>query len=195
MADNIYIEKASKADAEFIAKCVFSAFLIDLEKFDVDKRKYLVKMMAEVCGNEETLYSWKNSTKILFNGCEAGILIAYDGARYRKMFAATMPLIKPFMTDVFGEGFEEMEDETHEGEFYLDTLSVVEDFRHKGLASRLILDAIAKTKKMNIPDCTLIVNPENYKAIRLYESLGFGNPHDIFIFNENYLKMSCSAAK
>ena len=65
-----------------------------------------------------------------------------------------------------------MDDETDGSEFYLDTLAVLPEYRGRGIASALLKASIEKARKMGKP-AGLLVDKDNTRARRLYESIGF----------------------
>ena len=74
-----------------------------------------------------------------------GILVAYDGAdvkRLRKRFIEAAIV-------AFGIDYSAMELETEEGEFYLDSLAVSNQYRGKGIASKLLDAAISRARELD----------------------------------------------
>lgn len=184
------LRPATKYDAEFIARNIFMAFLVDMSEYSPEERDSLVRNMAAVCRREDTFYSWRNTIIAESDGQPAGVAIAYDGARYKEMRQATIPLIVKFMTVVFGIGFENMPDEAGPGEFYLDTLAVKPEMRHRGIASDLMKAVVESAREKGIPLCTLAVDPVNDKARSLYGQMGFQESHMMRIFGEDYIIMA-----
>jgi len=190
VSTNFRLQEASSEDAPFIAKSIFTAFLIDLSHLPDKERDTLYEQMAEVCRRDDTLYSWRNTT-VVWDGTErAGFAIAYDGSRYAEMKRTTLPLLLPFMIPYFGEGFHRMEDETEEGEYYLDTLAVNPSYRRRGIGQLLLDHCMRKASEKGIPHCTLLVDPQNEKAKSLYRKMGFHVSGEVFAFNEHYTKMT-----
>jgi len=175
----IVIREATTADDTFIAKGFHEAMLMK----NVSDRQIEV-FSSKICSREDTLYSWKNTFIAEEDGEPVGMITCYDGARYHDMRTVTMDLIKKHL-DIEFPG---MEDETSEGEFYLDSLAVVPTQRGKGIGRLLLRHAIGKGHELNL-NVTLVVDPANTNARRLYESLGFVHHSIIFIFGHNYEKM------
>ena len=101
----ITLRKASPADARFIAENVLHALHID-EADDAH-----IEHLAGISRREDTLYSWRNSTIALYDGVPAGLMVAYDGARYRQMRDITFPMIRIYV----GDDYQSMDDEACKG--------------------------------------------------------------------------------
>lgn len=185
----IYIRPATEADAPLLARCVLMAFLVDMSHFDRTETDRILDGMTALCRRKDTLYSWKNSTIAMLDDHAAGCIISYDGARYAEMKSLSMPLLLEFMKPVWGNSFDQMTDETCAGEFYLDTMAVLPEFRHNGLATRMLRSQVAAAAEKGIPLCTLLVDPANPRARRLYERIGFKEDGKIFAFSEEYIRM------
>lgn len=52
-------------------------------------------------------------------------------------------------------------------------INVIEDYRRRGIASKLILFMLDDLKENNVKDITLEVRIDNYNAINLYKKFGF----------------------
>lgn len=146
-----------------------------------DKR---IRLFAEhVCAAEGVLYSPKNTVIAEVDGMPVGMLTSYDGAGYHEMRQRTTALIKQHL----GMEFPNMEDESEAGEYYLDSLAVLPEYRGRGIGRKLLEYGIGIGKSMGLT-VTLAVDPINEKAQRLYQSLGFAPQRDIFIFGHTYWK-------
>ena len=83
--------------------------------------------MEELCRMEESLYSWKHADMAIdvATGEPAGCLISYDGGLYadlrQKTFAYALQRI--------GKEMPESGMETQAGEFYIDSLAVLPEYR------------------------------------------------------------------
>jgi ribosomal protein S18 acetylase RimI-like enzyme len=63
--------------------------------------------------------------------------------------------------------------ECFDDEFYIDTVSVLEDYQGQGIAKELFAFAQQKAKEQGFKKLSLLVDLENKKAKALYEKLGF----------------------
>ena len=177
----IRIRKATIEDVGYIAEGIYHAFLLEDEAL-YDR---WIKTLKEVCAQEDTHYSYKNTWIAEVDGKRAGMMIAVNGEHYREQRDKMYPQLKGLFDVAFGKGWDEMEDEAKAGEFYIDSLSVSLPYRNQGVGTALIEKAKEMARELGIPVVTLAVEPEN-RAKKLYQKLGFGYQRRIEIFNEAY---------
>lgn len=179
----ITIRRATIADARFIAENVLRALHID----EADDSH--IEHLASISRREDTLYSWRNSTIALYDGTSAGLMVAYDGARYRRMRDITFPMIRIYV----GDDYQSMDDEACAGEFYLDSLAVLPQFQRRGIASALIQEMFRLQEEAGIPLATIAVDPENDTAYSLYLKNGFSKNGQINVFGTTYDRLERKA--
>lgn len=138
-----------------------------------------------ICVREDTLYSWRNTLIAEQDGRPVGMLTSYDGRYYHAMRQLTMALVKQHL----GTEFPDMEDEAVAGEYYLDSLAVLPDYRGRGVGKALLQEGVRRGKALGLT-VTLAVDPVNMRAQQLYRSLGFRNAGTLFIFGHDYIKLS-----
>ena len=177
----IRIRKATIEDVAYIAEGIYHAFLLE----DEGLYNQWIRTLKEVCGQEDTHYSYRNTWIAEVNGERAGMMIAVDGEHYREQRDKVYPQLKGLFDMAFGKGWDEMEDEAKSGEFYIDSLAVSLPYRNQGVGTALIEKAKEMAKEKGISVVTLAVEPEN-RAKRLYQRLGFAYQREIEIFNEEY---------
>ena len=177
----ITLGRATQADARFIAENVLRALHID----ETDDSH--IKHLAGISRREDTLYSWRNSTIALYDGVPAGLMVAYDGARYRRMRDITFPMIRIYV----GDDYHSMDDEASAGEFYLDSLSVLPEFQRRGIASAFIREMFRQRDEAGIPLATILVDPDNETAYSLYTKNGFRHEGRIRVFGTTYDRLVC----
>ena len=191
----IRIRKATKEDVAYIAEGIYHAFLLEDEAL-YDR---WIRTLKEVCAQEDTHYSYRNTwiaevggeraevngERAEVGGERAGMMIAVNGEHYREQRDKMYPQLKGLFDVAFGKGWDEMEDEAKAGEFYIDSLSVSLPYRNQGVGTALIEKAKEMARELGIPVVTLAVEPEN-RAKKLYQKLGFGYQRRIEIFNEAY---------
>ena len=181
MESRITLRRATSDDARFIAENVLRA--LHIEETDDSHIEHL----AGISRREDTLYSWRNSTIALYDGVPAGLMVAYDGARYRQMRDITFPMIRIYV----GDDYHSMDDEASAGEFYLDSLSVLPEFQRRGIASALIQEMFKLQEDAGIPLATIAVDPDNDTAYRLYIKNGFRPDGHITVFGTTYDRLVC----
>lgn len=175
----IEFRQATEADALFIARGFHTAMLME------DTPEERIRLFADkICSRSDVLYSSVNTIIAEKDGVAAGMVTAYDGSRYHGMRIVTMALVKEHL----GIEFPGMEDEAVPGEYYIDSLAVLPEFRGLGIGRQLLQKAVEEGHRRGLV-ATLAVDPVNTKAQRLYESLGFVRDSDLFIFGHTYWKM------
>lgn len=181
MKEYITLRKALPTDALFIAQNVLRALHIE------ETNPEHINHLAMISSRQDTLYSWKNAVIALYDGVPAGLMVAYDGARYRQMRDITFPMIRMYV----GDHYQQMDDETGPGEFYLDSLAVLPEYRRKGIASALIKELFRLRDAAGISLATIAVHPDNDSAYRLYLANGFHYAGVISVFGTSYHRLVC----
>ncbi|MCQ2271037.1 MAG: GNAT family N-acetyltransferase [Bacteroidales bacterium] len=176
---SILLRSATIQDVPFVAWTIVTA--VGISQAD----EALLKQVATICSREDVLYSWINCIIAEFDGHAAGGLCCYDGKRYQEMRRITFPIIAQHT----GKDFSEMDLETVPGEYYLDSMAVLPEYRHRGVATALLNEGIRQAAELGINRASMIVSLENPAAQRLYESLGFRHKGDLSAFGEPYRKM------
>lgn len=127
------------------------------------------KMMTTLVEREDSQYSYHNTMVAIDSNNIIGIIVSYDGAMLQDLRKAFIDEAKK----EFGLDYSEMEDETQEGELYIDSLAVAQDYQHLGIATSLIKETIKKSKRLRIKKTGLLVDIGNPKAEKLYTTIGF----------------------
>ena len=107
--------------------------------------------------------------------------------QYRQMRDVTFPMIRRYV----GDDYRNMDDEACAGEFYLDSLAVLPEYRRKGIASALLQEMFRLRDEAGIPLATIAVDPENDTAYRLYCQNGFHHDGQVMVFKTTYWRMVC----
>ena len=175
------IRKATIEDVAYIAEGIYHAFLLEDEAL----YNQWIRTLKEVCAQEDTHYSYTNTFIAEVDGEQAGMMIAVNGEHYREQRDRMYPQLKGLFDIAFGEGWDDMEDEAKLGEFYIDSLSVSQMYRNRGVGTALIEHAKLQAKALGIERVTLAVEPMNSAKI-LYQRMGFEFEREIVIFNEVY---------
>jgi ribosomal protein S18 acetylase RimI-like enzyme len=173
----VNIRDARREDARFVAWTVLTA--LDMDETLLDK-------VAEVCGADDTLYSWRNARICDVDGAPAGCLISYEGSKYKEMRVRTWSRI---WSDFSIEDFENAELETVDGEFYLDSMAVVEKYRGFEIGHLLMLDGVLRGGTANCEDVTLIVSVDKPRLQEYYGAIGFEVCGEINFFGHIFHRM------
>ena len=177
----IRIRKATVEDVAYIAEGIYYAFLLE----DEGLYNQWIRTLKDVCAQEDTHYSYRNTWIAEVDGERAGMMIAVNGEHYRVQRDRMYPQLKGLFDVAFGKGWDDMEDEAKAGEFYIDSLSVSLPYRNQGVGTALIEKAKELAKEQGIGVVTLAVEPMN-TAKKLYQELGFAYQRMIKIFNDEY---------
>ncbi|EPR71147.1 GNAT family N-acetyltransferase [Cyclobacterium qasimii] len=160
------IRRATKADAEIITEHLFLAMDEILYAFigmkDKKKAKTFLHYFVE---KENNQYSYKNCLVAESEKEVIGSLNIYDGQQLESLREPIIAYIKTH----FGIDFNH-EEETQEGEYYIDCLGVSEKHRGKGVGTALLKFIIEKYDQKTVG---LLVEEGNPNAEKLYLKLGF----------------------
>lgn len=167
MKNIITIRKAVQSDAHFIAQIVAMAIGDEDALIQYCGNNY-ISVLTEIASHENTQYSWQNSLVAEVDGMVAGAVIGYDGALLSILRNGTFAILQTLVGQT-----PEIADETQTGEYYLDSIGVLPQYRGSGLG-RLLVDEFCKQAFSNGHNRVgLIVDFNNPNAERLYTSLGF----------------------
>ncbi|WP_339926136.1 GNAT family N-acetyltransferase [uncultured Cyclobacterium sp.] len=163
------IRKANKVDAETITEQLFLAMEEILYAFigmkDHKKAKSFLRYFVE---KENNQYSYENCLVVESGNEVIGTLNIYDGGKLESLRAPIIAYIKTH----FGIGFHH-EEETQEGEYYIDSLGISRSHQGKGTGTALLKFTIDKYVKSDQRTIGLLVDEDNPNAEKLYLKLGF----------------------
>lgn len=172
------IENARATQARDIARLIMEAMNPECCQYFAGEHHTLQdfeNLMTRLVERDDSQYSYRN-TLVAVNERQKviGICVAYDGRdlhRLRKAFVEGA-------REAFDRDFSGMDDETREGEFYIDSLAVSEACRHRGIAARLLEATIEKARKSGAHAVGLLVDQGNPKAEALYRRIEFSYQGD-----------------
>lgn len=186
MDKKIYIRDATLDDAPFIARVVLAGIdMIDIDAVLPDEQRAIYEHLMEICRMDDTLYSYSNTRIAEIDGVSVGALVAYNGARYAALRAKTFGLVQ----QTSGMDLSRNAMETGPGEFYLDSMAILSDYRGVGIGKMLIRDRMDYALRNGFQKVTLLVDKEKPRLQRYYESLGFVFSEEIFVFGAWFNKM------
>lgn len=165
----IKLRKGKSEDAQEIAECLFLAmeeiiFTFIGEPDPQEGKKFLAHLIA-LPNNQ---YSHENCWVLELEGNVVGAILAYNGG---KLHALRKPVLE-YLSSQYN--FKTVpEDETQEGEFYLDSFGVLPEFQGRGLGTKMLSSWIEECKTFQKLPIGLLVDEENPQAKKLYERLGF----------------------
>lgn len=167
MIKQLNVRQAQKADALLIAKAVAMG-IGDEDALNRYCGEDYISLLTKIALHEESQYSYNNVLIAEIDGTAAGAVIGYDGAKLYHLRNNTYSIIN----DSLGR-IPTIPDETEAGEFYLDTLAVLPEYRNMGIGRLLITAICNKAFSEGHKHVGLIVDIDNPKAEALYTSIGF----------------------
>lgn len=168
MEKSINYRFAKTEDSAAIAVLMVQAMGSLTDKFVVKDALGRAKVFEHFIELKNNLYSYENTLVAVDEQQVVGSITGYDGGEYLK-------LRQPFIDFLFQEyGIRGgSEAETAEGEFYLDTVSVLPEKQGMGIGSQLIQLLIRHAIRLGHKKMGLIVERKNTQAKKLYQKLGF----------------------
>jgi len=157
------------------------------------------KCIARICEREDVLYSYKHAIVAWEESTPVGICLCYDGALYHEMRKITFPLFDELMHDdakhqemvdepAESMDLDNMQDEAEAGEYYMDSLAVWPEWRGRGIGMKLMLAQIERARVLGFEKASLLVDPENENAQRIYRKLGFNDSSEVYAFGQIFWK-------
>ena len=179
------IRKATKNDSSIIAELMLFAMRDITHEFigakDDDKAKEFLKELIELENNQ---YSFQNTWILEKDNKIAGSFTLYDGGQLKDLRQPVLDLLSEKYNQTIHP-----QDETEEGEIYIDTIAVFPEYRGQGLGNIIldyIIDEIAIKQNKTVG---LLVDFTNPKAKKLYESKGFRVVGEKQLMSENHEHM------
>ena len=164
---SILIRPATINDAITIAEVVAMAIGDDEILKNYCGEDFL-SVLEEIAQTENTQYSYHNSLIAEVDGRVAGAVVGYNGAMLLPLRNGTFAIIEKHLGTS-----PNMEPETSEGEFYLDSIAVFREFRGCGIGRNLIFALCKKALAEGHEKLGLLVDFDNPAAENLYTSIGF----------------------
>lgn len=184
---DIKIRRARLEDAEVIATAVAMAIGDEKALYDYCGEDYLA-ILTEIASTEGTQYSYTNAFIAMVNAEVAGVVLGYDGACLEPLRAGTFDIIHRRIGRT-----PTIPNETEAGEFYLDSIAVLPQYRGQGVG-RALLNAIAEDAFVQGHERVgLIVDFGNPQAEKLYTAVGFSRVGTRLLFGHQmwHLQKHC----
>lgn len=187
-----------------------------------------VVAFGEVCARPDTLYSYTRTRVACVDGKVVGSLTAYSGDDYLPLRDLTWGLLNSIFdgstlpengsprvvpetdsaapdastesidNEYANETFPLPEPECYPGEFYLDSMAILPEFRGKAyeyagstdrIGHLLMLDGIEQGRRKGFPRISLIVDKSKPRLKSYYSALGFRPDGEILFFGHLYDRM------
>lgn len=164
---NVIVRKAKFEDAAAIAHAVAMAIGDEQALRAYCGDDYLAVLTA-IAAAEGTQYSWQNALIAEVDGYLAGAVVGYNGAQLKILREGTFAVLQRCIGRI-----PTIADETEAGEYYLDSVGVLPEFRGMDVGRELIYAFCDMAFAEGHNRVGLIVDFDNPQAERLYCSLGF----------------------
>lgn len=182
----VQLRDAISEDAPFIARVVLAGIeMLDMDAALPDNQRDLYEHLVGICRMDDTLYSYRNTRIAEVDGCAVGALVAYDGARYAMMREKTFGLVK----QTSGMDLNHNAMEASPGEFYLDSMAILSDYRGAGIGKMLMRDRVDFALSNGFQKVTLLVDKDKPRLQRYYECEDFAFSEEMFVFGAWYKKL------
>ena len=185
----VLLRDATSDDAPFIARVVLAGIdMLDIDATLPDEQHSIFEHLMDICRMSDTLYSYCNTRIAEIDGNPVGALVAYDGARYAALRAKTFGLVQ----QTSGMDLSRNAMETSSGEFYLDSMAILSDYRGLGIGKMLMRDRMDYALRNGFQKVTLLVDKDKPRLQHYYQSLGFVFVEEMFVFGSWYNKLAKS---
>ncbi len=163
------IRKAKVEDSKIIAELMMLAMSDFVYRFiGENSNEKATLFLAYLISKKANQYSYENCWVVETNDQVIAAANIYDGARLTELRAPVAEIIK----ERFNINFKP-QDETQEGEFYIDCVAVNPNQQGKGIGSKLFEFLIEEFVHKRNETLGLLVDKDNPNAKRLYLKLGF----------------------
>lgn len=182
----VQLRDATSDDAPFITRVVLAGIdMLDIDAKLPDEQRAIYEHLMDICRMDDTLYSYLNTRIAEVDGNRVGALVAYDGARYAALRAKTFGLVQ----QISGMDLNRNAMETGPGEFYLDSMAILSDYRGLGIGKMLMRDRMDYAFCNGFQKVTLLVDKDKPHLQHYYQSLGFVFVEEMFVFGSWYNKL------
>lgn len=163
------IRKATVNDTEILADLLLLAMEDIVYRFIGQKNPEKARaFMLHFVERKNNQYSFQNCWIAEKDGMVLGAANIYNGGHLHSLRKPVLDYVRSHYNANFYP-----EDETKEGEYYLDTLGVHPNHQGKGIGTRLLQFLVDEYVNRQGQTLGLLVDEENPSAKRLYVRLGF----------------------
>lgn len=132
------------------------------------------------------MYSWNKSIIAYVEGKPIGVIISYPGDSYDSLRKYIWPRL---WGDIDKETIEKTDVEAYPGEYYLDSMAILPEYRGYSIGKSLIEAAIEQGRSLGYDKFTLLVDCNKPKLKAYYESIGFNEIGEMIFFGHRYKRM------
>lgn len=177
------IREARREDADEIVD-LFKVILTDMELPIIAEVSWdrLKAALVDAVKGENYRQNYKNAMVKVIDGEIAGFCFGYRGGLEDEY--------EPLETVIQAHGLPSFdtysEDESLEGEWYIDSIVTKEAYRGQGIGKELMAAAYDRARSMGLPVVGLNVDHSNPRARLLYEAQGFEKTGEITLAGHKY---------
>lgn len=179
------IRKAVHTDSKAIANLMMHAMSEVVSKLTGATDPYseiaFLEHFIRLPGNQ---FSYQNTLVFEDEFGVCGSLTAYDGAKLHEL---RQPILDYLISR--GRAATNIDSETGPGEFYIDTIGVSPERQGQGIGTLLLEAGIQAGKALGHHRIALLVNPDNSKAQKFYQRMGFEEKGIRLFLNIAYIHM------
>ena len=178
------IREARKEDAEEIVE-LFKIILTDMELPILEKVSWeaLRPALVDAVKQDKMRQGYRNAIVKEIEGEIAGFCFSYDGGLSDEVYEPLENSLKKYNLPLF-ETYKD--EETFEGEWYLDSLVTKPSFRGRGIGKELMQATYQKALDAELSVIGLNVDHDNPKARKLYEKQGFRKTGEVILADHHY---------
>lgn len=181
----IEIRDARKEEARFVGRCLLAAMEIMGLEENEDENPELADSVTKGCESDHELYSYRRARIAECDGKAVGCLISYNGKDYKALREVTFGRL---LTEN-GLDLTKNPQETQPGEYYLDCMAIVPEYRGRGIGHLLMKDGMERGAREGVERITLLVDPKHEHLAKYYQELGFEKIEEMEAFDTLYDKL------
>lgn len=183
------IRDARPEDAPFLAKCIMAGMHFYDFEAEIPEGNDIYERLVECEKRTDTLYSFAHTRVAETDGIAVGSLLSYPGNIYRDLRHKAFTELWPELAETESNS----DQETAPGEYYLDTLAVLPDYRGNGIGRALLKDGIEKGITLGYKQIALAADSDMPHLIKLYSSIGFVPADHRHAFGVDFQRMIYTA--
>jgi len=178
------IREARKEDTEAMIE-LLKVILLDMELPVMQEANWedIKPALVEAGKLEKYRLNYRNAVVKEVDGQIAGFFYGYKGWSESEAYEQLGAMLKNHglpVTEIFDE------EESFDGEWYLDSLVTHKDYRGQGIGQELLEAAFAKARESGMSVIGLNVDHGNPRAKALYERMGFVKTGEVILSEHDY---------
>lgn len=171
------IRRATPTDADFAAPLIYEAIGdVAHSLTGSTEPNEVIRVMSQFFAQRGNRLSYENAVIAMDKDMPVGLALFYHGSQ-------TETLDRPFVEHVERVTGQtpQIVKEARDDEFYLDTVVVRWDYRGKGIGKALLKAFERESERRGYDRIALLVDEENLRARKLYESIGYRQDGTIMV--------------